>query len=171
MQNGNAEISKGLALVTNSKGNIQVPDVDYRKDWTMLGTYAVAADDGKEGSKGMHVVYTQPASVKAYRKTGKFPDGTVLLKELFSTTTASMTTGTVSRAKGTDGFFVMVKDSKNSYPDNKLWGDGWGWAFFKGGDRKNTTTKDYKAECLACHVPAKGNDWVYVEGYPVLRGK
>ena len=30
-------------------------------------------------------------------------------------------------------------------------------------------TKDYRAECLGCHIPAKNTDWIYVEGYEVLR--
>jgi len=48
---------------------------------------------------------------------------------------------------------------------------GWGWALFDGKDRTKTKTTDYKADCLACHVPVKNSDWVYVNGYPVLRGK
>ena len=35
-----------------------------------------------------------------------------------------MTTGTVSHARTLKGWFVMVKDSKNSHPGNVLWG-GW----------------------------------------------
>ena len=91
----------------------------------------------------MHVVYTQPDSVAAFRKTGKFPDGAILIKELFSTNTEAMTTGTVSRANQTTGWFVMVKDSTNKrFPGNKLWGDGWGWAFFDGKNRAKTKTTD-----------------------------
>jgi hypothetical protein len=172
MQNGNAETANDFSMVTDSKGNIHVPNVDYRKDWTMLGAWAIAEEKGKQGSQGMHVVYTQPDSVAAFRKTGKFPDGAILIKELFSTNTEAMTTGTVSRANQTTGWFVMVKDSTNKrFPGNKLWGDGWGWAFFDGKNRTKTKTTDYKAHCLGCHVPVKNSDWVYVNGYPVLRGK
>lgn len=119
----------------------------------------------------MHIVYSQQESVAAYRKTGKFPDGAVLIKELFSTHTESMTTGTVSRADKIVGWFVMVKDSKNRFPDNKLWGDGWGWSFFDAEDRLNTKSTDYVADCKGCHVPVEKTDWVYVQGYPVLSGK
>ena len=48
-------------------------------------------------------------------------------------------------------------------------GDGWGWAYFEGEDPKNSTTESYDAECKACHVPAQNTDWVYVQGYPVLK--
>jgi uncharacterized protein YciI len=30
-------------------------------------------------------------------------------------------------------------------------GDGWGWAFFKGDETRMTITGDYKVDCLACH--------------------
>ena len=42
------------------------------------------------------------------------------------------------------------------------------WALFQAGDPKTTVTENYKDDCLGCHVPAQDNDWVYVEGYPVL---
>ena len=38
--------------------------------------------------------------------------------------TEPMTTGTVSHAQTLKGWFVMVRDSKNIHPGNKLWGDG-----------------------------------------------
>lgn len=161
----------GFSSAVDQKGNIRVPDVDFRKNWVSLGAWAVAHDEGKQGSQGMHVVYTQPETVAAYRKTGKFPDGAVLVKELFSTATEAMTTGMISRADKTVGYFVMVKDSAGRFPDNKLWGDGWGWSFFNATETRKTTSTDYKADCLGCHIPAKKNDWVYVQGYPVLRSR
>ena len=27
----------------------------------------------------------------------------------------------------------------------------------------------YNADCKGCHVPAQSTDWIYVEGYPVLK--
>jgi hypothetical protein len=57
--------------------------------------------------------------------------GTVLVKEVFGTTTSGMTTGTVSHATRLKGWFVM--------------------------------------DCRGCHVPAQSTNWIYVDGYPVLR--
>lgn len=168
---GQAETADGFQIAVDGDGAIRLPEVDFRKDWVALGSWAVAAESGTQGSQGIHVVYTQPESVASYRKDGKFPDGAILIKELFTTSTDSMTTGTVSRVDETVGWFVMIKDSANRYPGNKLWGDGWGWAFFDAQDRVRTKSTDYTADCLGCHVPAENNDWVYVEGYPVLQGK
>ena len=32
-----------------------------------------------------------------------------------------------------------------------------------------TTSTDYKADCLPCHEPARASDWIYIQGYPVLK--
>ena len=116
-----------------------------------------------------HLVYASPGSIAAYRKLGRFPDGAVLVKEVFEAATEEMATGTVSHVATLKGWFVMVKDSKGSHPGNKLWGDGWGWSWFDAGNPTKTTSTDYKNDCQSCHVPAQATDWIYVRGYPVLK--
>jgi len=54
------------------------------------------------------------------------------------------------------------------FPGNHLRGDGWGWVLFEGAEMQRSVTKDYKQDCVPCHIPAKATDWVYVRGYPVL---
>jgi hypothetical protein len=51
-----------------------------------------------------------------------FLAGTVLVEEVFKTTTNDMTTGTVSGAGTFAGWFVMMKDNAGRFPGNKLWG-------------------------------------------------
>src|SRR5690349_14685473 len=137
------------AAVVDDKGNLRVP-ANYRTSYQMLGSWAVAADDGR-GSKEMHVVYASPGSMAAYRKNGNFPDGTVLVKEVFKASTRDMTTGTVSSAGTLAGWFVMVKDNVGRFPGNKLWGEGWGWSWFDAANSARTTSKDFRTECLVCH--------------------
>ena len=86
------------ANVVDAAGHLRVP-VDYRTLYQALGSWAIAADSG-EGSKEMHAVYASPGAIDAYRKTGHFPDGAVLVKEVFATSTNEMTTGTVSHDTG-----------------------------------------------------------------------
>lgn len=86
-----------------------------------LGTWAVAAD-ADEGSKEMHIDCAPPGAIDAYRKSRQFPDGTVLLKEVYEAQTGDMTTGTVSYPNTLNGWFVMVKDSQDSRKGNRLWG-------------------------------------------------
>jgi hypothetical protein len=114
------------------------------------------------------VVYASPGTIAAYRKTGHFPDGAVLVKEVYKANTNPMTTGTVSSAGTLSGWFVMVRDDVGRFPENKLWGDGWGWSWFDAGDPKKTTSTDYKKDCQGCHIPAQASDWIYTTGYPPL---
>jgi hypothetical protein len=159
--------AEGFSPYVDGKGNISLPK-DFRS-WQFIGTWGVATDeDGEVGSMGFHNVYTQAKSVEAFQKTGKFPDGAVLVKELFKAGTDSMTTGTISFATETEGWFIMIKDVKGRFKDNPLWGAGWGWALIKASDPTKVTTEGYKFECLPCHQPAKKDDWIYVRGYPDL---
>ncbi len=105
-------------------GGISVPP-NYRTEWAFLGTWAVNGKEEKSrGATGLHNVYMQPKAIAAYRKTGKFPDGAVLVKELLNAKTGPMTTGTISWGHEIEGWFIMVKDTKSRFPGNKLWGDG-----------------------------------------------
>jgi len=166
-------VTSTYGSLVDDAGNISIPS-DFDTKWVFLGTWSIASEDVEQsaaasghGAAALHNVYTQPGTVEAFRDTGKFPDGAVLIKELLDTETIQMTTGKVSRGNKIEGWFVMVKDTESRFPGNKLWGDGWGWVLFDA-DR-NLTTKDYKAECLGCHIPAKHNDWIYIEGYPILQ--
>ena len=119
----------------------------------------------------MHFTYALPGTAEYYRKNGKFEDGTVLVKEVFGADHAQMTTGDAHWAAGTKVWFVLIKDAKGRFPNNPLWGDGWGWALFKSDAPDKQVATDHKKDCLPCHVPARADDWIYVKGYPVLHSK
>jgi Cytochrome P460 len=163
---GSSNAPKAAAL-DDAAGNLHVPDA-YRTTYQSLGSWAVGADQG-QGSKELHIVYASPGTIAAYRKDGHFPDGAVLVKEVYQAATEPMTTGTVSHADTLKGWFVMVKDSNGRHAGNKLWGDGWGWSWFDADNPSKTTSTDYSVNCKTCHVPAQATDWVYVGGYPPLR--
>ena len=158
---------RNVEAVVDAQGNLHVAS-SYRAAYEFLGTWAIAADTGG-GSSELHSVYATPGTIAAFHTSGHFPDGTVLIKEVHETSTAPMTTGTVSHARTLKGWFVMVKDSKNSHPGNVLWGDGWGWSWFDAGNPTKTTSTNYRTDCLSCHVPAQATDWVYTSGYPTLK--
>ena len=148
------------------KDGILHKPADYRDRYQALGVFSVA---DLNGAVDLHYTYAPPGTAEYYRKNGKFADGTVLVKEVFGTDHGQMTTGEVHWAKGTKVWFVMIKDEKGRYPGNPLWGDGWGWALYKSDAPDKQVATDYKKDCLGCHVPAKTTDWVYVQGYPVLK--
>jgi hypothetical protein len=155
----------GFELV-DKEGNIRKP-TDYRDRYELLGTYTVLDPKGNQ----MHVTYATPGTAAYYRKTGKFPDGAVLVKEIYGTDHAQLTTGDAHWASGIKVWFVQIKDEKHRYANNKLWGDGWGWALFKAAAPDKQVATDYKKDCLGCHVPAKSTDWTYIQGYPVLKSE
>ena len=170
----NSSSYNGFDLVDKA-GNIRKP-ADVRDRYQLLGAYAVfdptsMAPGSKSEGDDMHFTYASPGTAEYYRKNGKFADGTVLVKEVLGTDHARLTTGDAHWAKGMKQWFVMIKDEKNRYPNNPLWGDGWGWALFKADAPDKQVATDYNKDCLGCHIPAKTTDWVYVQGYPVLKSK
>ena len=167
MLSAQGEITRSFSLYVDVDGNIRVP-LDYRSEWTFLGTWAVASKQEKGRIDEFHNVYTPPDTVEAFKKTGRFPDGAILVKELLKTQVGSMTTGEVNWGTEIAGWFVMIKDTKGRFKENRLWGDGWGWALFYADNPTQTVTKDYKNDCIPCHLPAQKTDWVYLQGYPVL---
>jgi hypothetical protein len=164
----------GFDLVDKT-GNIRKPD-GYRDHYQILGAFSILnaipmAPGPSEKGTDFHYTYASPGTAEYYRKTGKFPDGAVLVKEVFGTDHGKLTTGDAYWASGTKQWFVMIKDEKGRYPGNPLWGNGWGWALFKSDAPDKQVATDYKKDCLGCHVPAKATDWIYVQGYPVLAAK
>jgi hypothetical protein len=155
----------GFDLVDRA-GNIRKPD-GFRDNYQSLGTYVVLDPKGNQ----MHMTYASPGAAETYRRTGKFADGTVLVKEVFGTDHAQMTTGDAHWATGTKVWFVMIKDEKGRYSNKPLWGDGWGWALFKSDAPDKQVATDYRKDCLGCHIPARSTGWVYIQGYPVLASK
>ena len=139
------------------------PD-DYRDKYETLGTYFVLDPAGNQ----MHMTYASPGAAAYFRQNGKFADGTVLIKEVFGTEHAQMTTGDAHWASGTKVWFVMMKDDKGRYANSKLWGDGWGWALYKSDAPDKQVAVSYKKDCQGCHIPAQKTDWIYTQGYPVL---
>ncbi|MBU1374925.1 MAG: cytochrome P460 family protein [Alphaproteobacteria bacterium] len=164
-----ASFASHSADAVDATGALRVPR-DYRATYEHLGTWSIGADAPAQGAKEMHDVWASPGTAAAYRRTGQFPDGAVLVKEVFETATGPQTTAPiVSHEETLKGWFVMVRDRGNTHPGNKLWGDGWGWSWFDAANPMKTTSTDYEADCKGCHVPAQKTDWIYVQGYPALK--
>nr|WP_246754333.1 hypothetical protein [Bradyrhizobium diazoefficiens] len=59
------------AVAVDDKGNLRVPS-DYRTAYQVLGSWAVAKEDGP-GSKQLHVVYASPEPSPHIARAGTFP--------------------------------------------------------------------------------------------------
>ena len=142
---------------------------DVRISHVHLGSWLVP--DPKAPGHGFHDVYAERSSVETYRKTGHFPDGTTLVKEIRSIGSGTLTTGAAQWATEPNVWFVMVRDAKGRYRDSPLWGDGWLWALYEAKAPTVNVATSYAEACQGCHIPAAKTDHVFVEGYPSLKSK
>ena len=165
-----------FSAYVDGNGSISPPKY-FRNTWAHLGTWVVTSRAPMPGAEsahttpgaGLHDVYAQPESVKAYQKTGRWPDGTVIVKEVRAISWDDLPTGHVMYGGDRSECFVMVKDAKGRFKDNPNWGDGWGWALFRAADPNKNVSTSYKTDCMGCHETAKDTDRVFVNGYPTLR--
>ena len=81
----------GFSQYVDQVGKISLPK-GYKQKWAHLGNWAVAKEQGKTIHE-MHDVYTQPETIVAFNKTGRFPDGAVLVKEVREARADQLTTG------------------------------------------------------------------------------
>ena len=163
-----AEDKAKAALVEfTADGKLKQP-VGYRK-WVYVGEVITPNDmnDGEAAFPEYHSVYMDPESFAEYEKTGKYRDGTVLIKELSSVGSKKAPSGNGYFQGEFTGLEAAIKDSKRfkDEPDN--------WAYFSFGHKyplKAEVAKNSVAACNKCHEDnAKKTDFVFSEYYPVLR--
>jgi hypothetical protein len=136
-----------LALMTNSD-TLRLSD-SFR-EWVVIGT---STQFSHSGTAGLQNVYMNPEAYQAYQRTGKFPEGTVLVLE-----------SPAASSKG--GKPSLVASVKNP----RLAG-GWGYFQFTDTDQKTMDAQALPetAGCLACHRDKGATDHVFTQFYPVLR--
>ena len=146
-------------------GKLKQP-VAYRK-WVYIGTPVTPNDmnDGEASFPEFHEVYMDPESFAHYEKTGKFRDGTVLIKELSSVGSKEAPSGKGYFQGEFTGLEATIKDSKR-FPD-----EPGHWAYFDFGKHplKAEVSKMAVASCNECHQKNARTDWVFSQHYPVLR--
>ncbi|MEZ4364007.1 MAG: cytochrome P460 family protein [Kofleriaceae bacterium] len=148
------------------------------RGWAFLGAMVTpnGLNAGKAGFPEFHNVYLEPDKLDAYHRTGKFPEGTIIVKELVLTRNPTYPDGSTDEASGR-GFFegepngldVMVKDSRR-YADTR------GWGFFNFGHHARPYAASAKAApadaCADCHDSgAAETDQVWIQFYPNLRAE
>ena len=150
----------------DEKGALIRPD--GWREWVYAGTPVTPNDmnDGKAAFPEFHNVYIDPASYAVFRKTGEFPHGTMIAKELVSVGTKAATSGNGYFQGEFQGLEISVKDRRRFVDEPG------GWAYFSFGHEKvytNTAAAFPTASCNACHESAADTDFVFTQYYPVLR--
>ena len=82
-QGTNTVSTKGRYLPEYTKDGDLVLPKNWRS-WVYVGSPLTpdGLNDNKEGFPEYHNVYIEPGSYEIYKKTGEFPDGTIMFKEL-----------------------------------------------------------------------------------------
>ena len=119
-------------------------------------------------------MYVEKKNVDVYLKTGTFPEGTVIVKELTRVLNPTFPDGSRKEPSGR-GFFngayngidASVKDSKRFAATN-------GWGYFTFGHRplpyEETAKESHVTECAGCHLAnVAKTDMTWVQFYPLLR--
>ncbi|MGH9855905.1 MAG: cytochrome P460 family protein [Blastocatellia bacterium] len=104
-----------------------------------------------EQSGGFHNFYANEKAMEGYR-TGKFPDGSVIVDERNK---APEQYG-VTRVGDRIGVAVMVKDSRR-YAET----GGWGYEVFRGENQPGILNSQVRATCYTCHAKQKERDFVF----------
>ena len=100
----------------------------------------------------IHHLYANPKAVAGY-KSGKFPDGAIIVFDLLEAKSAD--NAVIEGARKVVG--VMHKDAKKFTATG-----GWGFEGFGGGDKTNRVVRDNAASaCFACHESQKNYDYVF----------
>jgi hypothetical protein len=151
----------------NEKGQLLRPDVRYR-EWVHVGTPLTPNDlnPPEANFPEFHNVYIHPDDFRHWKKTGAFPDGTVLVKELVSVGARQATSGKGYFMADFIGLEVTIKDSK------RFKGEPGHWAYFSFGHSyplADTSENFPTKSCNACHAASAADDFVFTQYYPVLR--
>lgn len=157
----------GTAAKWNDQGELLRP-VGYR-EWIFVGTPVTPNDlnDGKAAFPEFHNVYIDPASWAQYKKTGTFPDGTVMVKELVSVGAKTASSGNGYFQGEFIGLEAEVKSTEKHAQEPGHWGY---YSFTQAHEAplKATALKP-TASCNACHQANAKQDYVFIQYYPVLR--
>lgn len=161
---------KGMIGVASfdAQGNLTLPE-GYRQ-WVFIGAPVTPNDmnDGKAAFPEFHHVYIDPGSFKQYQETGKFRDGTVMVKELATVGSKKGASGNGYFPGEFSGIAVAVKNSVRfaNEPGN------WGYFDFPPASDKTlkATARAHQTEaCSVCHQKNAAQDLVFTQYYPVLR--
>ena len=123
---------------------------DYRT-WVMVKSYVITAESKLFKERGgFHHYYANDKALEGYR-TGKFPEGSIIVDEgVHAKDADGVTIEAILRSVE-----VMHKD-----PAYQATG-GWGYERFEGDNTAGALGAKAHSACFACHAGAKQRDYVF----------
>jgi len=141
-----------FAFAESESKAVEYP-ADYRK-WTHVKSTIIGPQSpGFAVNGGLHHFYANAKAMEGY-KTGKFPDGSVLIDDLV----AINDNAGVGSEGARNRVAVMVKDSAR-FADS----GGWGFEVFKADASSPSLNAAGKASCFACHSKQKDQDSTFTK--------
>jgi len=166
---------------TRQSGALYEPDGRAKlptgfRAWVFVGAPLTpnGLNNGKAGFPEYHNVYVEKNNVDVYLKTGTFPEGTVLVKELTRVLDPVFPDGSRKEPSGRgyfngefNGIDMSIKDSKRFAKTN-------GWGYFTFGHHplpyEQTAAESPVTECAGCHIAnVAKTDMTWIQFYPLLR--
>jgi hypothetical protein len=175
------------SVVFNADGTVQVP-TGFRK-WVFVG--APLTPEGLNAGKyncdqpggctksnfpEYHHVYIEQKNVDAYLKTGEFPEGTVIVKELTRVLDPTFPDSSRKEPSGRGYFNGAYNGIDMSIKDSRKFAKTNGWGFFTFGHHPlpydKTSAERPVTECAGCHIAnVAATDMTWIQFYPLLRDK
>jgi hypothetical protein len=147
-------LAAAIAMQAEDKGEVPYPG-GFRA-WQHVKSIVVGAEHPSFANRGgIHHYYANDKAMEGYR-TGKFPDGSVIVDEgLFTKDGEGQAKGIVLEGERRS-VEVMVKNDQ-VYKDT----GGWGFEAFARDERTGKLQAGGRAQCHSCHSKAKGRDYVF----------
>lgn len=149
------------------------------RSWVYVGTPLTpnALNGGQASFPEFHNVYVETSAYLVFAKTGEWPEGTQIAKELVlvrESDSCDEETGACDEVSGVgyfqgefNGLELTVKDTKRFVDEPG------GWAYFSFGHNAppyaETATAFATDSCNSCHENSADTDFVFTQFYPVLR--
>jgi hypothetical protein len=140
-----------------------IPPVDYR-EWIFVTAgldMNYAEGPPMDGASMFDNVFVDPAAWRVFKQTGRWPDGTMLVKEA----RGASGKGSINRHGQFQAGDVM--DMEVHVRDSARFKGGWG--FFALDGATPAPMIPYEASCYACHQAHAAVDTTFVQFYPTAK--
>ncbi len=142
----------------SADGQLRLPS-DYR-EWIFLSSGLGMRYGGDRADPTFTNVFVNPAAHRSFLSSGKWPDKTMLVLEVRS----SSNRGSIVRGGSYQSDLLAVEGEVKD--TSRFLGNG--WAFFAFGTSSSGKMLGRTEDCYACHAQHGAVDNTFVQFYPVL---
>ncbi len=129
--------------------------------WVFVGaSFAMSYKEEGPARQNFHNTYIHPAAFDDFERTGKFPEGTILVLE-------TRTAGSQASINREGHFEDRLAGVSAAVKDSRRFKEGWAYFTFQPGAGSAEAFPNDR--CFACHKQHADRDNVFVQFYPVLR--